>query len=217
MLLRQWGLLEDAAGEHTTQRLTDSAPIPACTYTRAKLNRTVEQTCNPGDLYFGTCSSQKSKVFGFRVHIDTSTEQVVDNWLLAPASMHDSGGLVGMYEGRPVQNPTILGDGAFNNPGWLSCVRHKHGSSVRLWAVPRQDSRTPWPVEFRRVVTKIRRRIETALSVLSTVFSVEQPASRSLTGLVSRVSTRILAYTLAFVTAPLLRLWGFQTPELEYV
>lgn len=216
VLLVQWGLLEDRQGQSTTERLTDSAPVAVCTYTRAKLNRTIEQTNNPRDLYFGVCPSKKSKLFGFRLHIDTSTEQVVDRWLLAPASMHDSNALTGMYEGRSVQNLTILGDGAFNNPGWLCSMRHKHGddgdcSCIRLWAVPRKDSRSPWPVEFRRLVTKMRRRVETAFAVLSTVFSVEQPASRSLSGLVSRVATRILAYTLAFITTPLLTLFGFHT------
>jgi hypothetical protein len=28
---------------------------------------------------------------------------------------------------------------------------------------------------------------------------------------VSRISTRMLAYTLAFITSPLLAFWGFQT------
>ena len=211
VLVKEWGLLQDEEGQETCERVIDSAPIPACTYTRAKLNRTIEQTGAPRDLYFGVSASKKSKVFGFRLHMSTSLGQVVDRWFLAPASMHDSHGLGGLYEGEKVANMLILGDAAFNNPGWLACMRHKYGSSVRLWAVPRQDSRTPWPVRFREVVTRMRRRVETALSVLCTVFNLEQPSSRSLTGLVSRISTRLLAYTLAFITTPLLAFWGFQT------
>jgi hypothetical protein len=130
--------------------------------------------------------------------------------------MHDSNGLSGMYEDEnstpgALYDLMVLGDGAFNNPGWLANMRHKHGKGVQLWAVPRTDSRTPWPTEFRRVVSKVRRRVETALSVLNTLFNLEQPASRSLTGLVSRVSTRMLAYTLAFISGPLLAISGFIT------
>lgn len=216
VLVKQWGLMEDEMGEYMTTRLTDSAPIPVCTYTRAKLNRTIEQTCAPRELYFGVSASKKTKVFGFRLHMDTSLEAVVDRWLLAPASMHDSQGLRGMYEEESlrrggVYDLMLLGDGAFNNPDWLASMQHKHGCDVQLWAVPRQDSRTPWPEQFRRLVSKVRRRIETAFSVLSEVFNLERPASRSLSGLVSRVSTRMLAYTLAFITGPLLPLLGFQT------
>lgn len=216
VMVEQWGLMDDENGEYVTERLTDSAPIPVCTYTRAKLNRTIEQTLEPRDLYFGVCSSKKTKLFGFRLHMDVSLDQVVGRWMLAPACMHDSKGLSGMYEDESTTRGAlydlmVIGDGAFNNPGWLASMRHKHGKGVQLWAVPRTDSRTPWPVEFRRLVSKVRRRVETALSVLNVVFSLEQTASRSLTGLVSRVSTRMLAYTLAFISGPLLAILGFIT------
>jgi len=36
------------------------------------------------------------------------------------------------------------------------------------------------------------------LSVLTTVFDIERPRSRSLAGLVCRISTRLLAYNLWF-------------------
>lgn len=216
VIVKQWGLMEDENGEYMTPRLTDSAPIPVCTYTRAKLNRTIEQTWEPRDLYFGVSSSKKTKVFGFRLHMDISLDQVVDRWLLAPASMHDSVGLRGMYEDEmssrgALYDLMLLGDGAFNNPSWLASMRFKHGPDVQLWAVPRKDSRTPWSEKFRSLVSKVRRRIETAFSVLSEVFNLEHPASRSLTGFVSRISTRMLAYTLAFITGPLLHILGFNT------
>lgn len=219
VIVKQWGLMEDENGQYMTHRLTDSAPIPVCTYTRAKLSRTIEQTLEPRDLYFGVCASKKTKVFGFRLHMDTSLDQVVDRWMLAPACVHDSRGLTGMYEDESltrgaVYDLMVLGDGAFNNPSWLASMRYKHGrgvQGVQLLAIPRTDSRTPWSSEFRRLVSKVRRRIETAFSVLNVVFSLEQPASKSLSGLVSRVSTRILAYTLAFITGPLLAFLGFHT------
>src|SRR5436309_9563915 len=123
--------------------------------------------------------------------MDTSLDQVVDRWMLTPACVHDSRGLTGMYEDESltrgaVYDLMVLGDGAFNNPSWLASMRHKHGPGVQLWAVPRTDSCTPWPVEFRWLVSRVRRCIETAFSVLSEVFNLEHPASRSLTGLVSR-------------------------------
>lgn len=214
VVVKQWGLMDDEHGTYVTERIVDSAPIPVCTYTRAKESRTIEQTWEPRDLYFGVSASKRTKVFGFRLHMDITMDHVVDRWMLSPASMHDSRGLGGMYEDESLARGAIydlmlLGDGAFNNPSWLASMRYKHGRGVRLWAVPRKDSSTPWPTEFRSLVSRVRRRIETAFSVLSEVFNLEHPASRSLTGFVSRVSTRMLAYTLAFITAPLLALSGF--------
>ena len=57
----------------------------------------------------------------------------------------------------------------------------------------------------------MRRRIETVFSVLSTVFHIEQPGSHSLAGLVSRLSTRLLAYNLCFIMGPILAQLGSQT------
>lgn len=224
VLLAQWGLLEteelgslgsEASSMHTTERINDSAPIPVCTYARAKQSRTIEQTWAPRELFFGVSSSRKAKVFGFRLHLDTTIDQVVDSWLLAPASMHDSQSLGGLHEGEDVCSLMILADGAFNDSAWLASVRHKHDDpSIKLWALPRRDARPTsksWSVEFRSFISRIRRRVETALSVMSTVFWLEQPGSRSLSGLVSRVSTRMLAYTLCFLTGPLLAFWGFHS------
>jgi len=81
-------------------------------------------------------------------------------------------------------------------------LRERH--NIQVWATPRQDSVEPWPAAFRQWATRLRRRIETAISVLVTVFDVERLGSRSLSGLIARVATRLLAYTLCFITGPLL-------------
>jgi len=203
VILGQWNLI--AVGD--TVRLTDSAPIPVCTYTRAKLNKTI---VHDRHLYFGYTPARKAKLFGFKLHLGTSTEQVIDEWewVLAPASLHDSQ-MSGLYEGEELTGLQLLADGAFNNPGWAAALRHKHNDDVKVWSVPRRDSRKPWPVGFRKVVATLRRRVETALSVLQTVFNIEQPRSRSLSALVCRIAARMLAYTLCFISGPLLSLLGF--------
>jgi len=61
---------------------------------------------------------------------------------------------------------------------------------------------------FKQLASRLRHRIETAFSVLVKVFNIEHPGSRSLTGLIARTATRILAYTLCFITGPLLARLG---------
>lgn len=180
-------------------RLLDSMPLPVCTYTRGKENQTL---C--GQEFFGVCSSKGTKLFGLRLQVTTTVDMLVDEWLLAPASIHDSQAVPAILE--DAEDLRIYADGAYNNPLAMQVLGRKHG--IELYAVPRKDSRTPWPEQFRRLVMKTRRRIETTFSVLNTVFHIEQLGSRSFDGLVSRVATRLLAHTLCFITPPFLAKLG---------
>lgn len=177
-------------------RLIDSAPIPVCTYRRARENRTVN-----GSEYFGVMSTRAAKLFGLRLYLTCTTNQVIDDWVLAPASYHDSQVLPAVFEHSSER--LVLGDGAYHNPTAEPLLQER---AVVGRAPPRRDNRNrpPWPEPVRRWVGYVRRRIETALSVLTSVFDIERPGSRSLMGLVCRISTRLLAYNLCFLTAPLL-------------
>lgn len=175
-------------------RLLDSAPVPLCTYTRGRENETAG-----GAEHFGFCSSKGAKYFGVKLCLTTSTNMVVDDWMLSAASHHDSELIGAMLE--DVYNMTFLGDGAFNKPTMEDILQRR---KIILLVPPRKDSRDPWPPELRALVGKVRRKIETTLSVLQTVFHIEEPRSHSSDGLFSRLATKLLAYTLCFITQPLL-------------
>jgi hypothetical protein len=188
-------------------RLLDSAPIMVATYTRGGDNRTLN-----GSAYVGVASTKGAKVFGLRLHITTTVGQVVDDWLLAPASSHDSTPMSAVFE--QAHDLLVLGDGAYQSPTLEPVLRERH--RVEVVAPPRRDSRTraPWSKAKRRWIGRLRRKIETALSILQTVFHIEQPAARSLRGLICRISTRLLAYNLCFATGSLLvQLGTKQTPN----
>jgi hypothetical protein len=146
-------------------------------------------------------STRAAKLFGLRLYLTCTTDQVVDDWVLAPGSYHDSQVLPAVFEQSSER--LVLGDGAYHNPT-AEPVLQAH--QVVVYAPPRRDNRKrpPWPEPVRRWVGYVRRRIETALSILTTVFDIERPGSRSLMGLVCRISTRLLAYNLCFLTGPLL-------------
>ncbi len=188
-------------------RLLDSAPIPLATYTRGGDNCTVN-----GSEYFGVASSKGSKLFGLRLHVTTTVGQVVDDWLLAPASLHDSTPMSGVFEHS--HDLLVLGDGAFHSPALEPVLRERH--RVEILAPPRKDSRKrePWSKAKRAWLGRVRRKIETAFSVLQTVFHIEQPNARSLRGVICRISTRLLAYNLCFLTGSLLvQLYTKTTPN----
>ena len=148
--------------------------------------------------------SRRAKVFGFRLHVPTTTQQIVDQWMLAPAAHHDGTLTPALLE--DAQALWVVGDNAFHNPmakEWLA--QHRE---IALVALPRRTARQAWPAPLHQQVNNIRRTIESALRVLCTVFHLERPGARSLAGLLSRITTQLLAYTLSFVV------WAFlPTPE----
>jgi hypothetical protein len=198
LLTHQHGLITDT----DRVRLLDSAPISITTYTRGKDNRTVN-----GSDYFGVAPSKGAKLYGFRLHLTATTDQVVDDWLLAPASYHDSTVMPVVFE--QAHDLLVLGDGAFHNPAWEPVGQARQ--QIEIVAPPRKDSRQPWPQAMRRWIGRVRRRIETVFSVLTTVFHIEQPGAHSLPGLVSRITTRLLAYNLCFIMGPILAQLGSKT------
>jgi hypothetical protein len=171
-------------------RLIDSAPIFVNTCGRGSRSSTLN-----GLEYFGIAKSHGAKVFGLRLVLTTSPNQVIDEWMLAPASIHDSVTMPAILEDG--QSLLVLGDGAYHNPAGEQVLAEKH--AVEILAPPRKDSLHPWPKELRRLVGRLRRQVETAIGILSVVFRVQRPSARSLQGLVCRISTRILAYNLCFV------------------
>jgi hypothetical protein len=190
-LISAWGLIRPP----DRYRLIDSAPIPVCTYMRASRNQTVA-----GPEYFSVMKSRGAKLFGVRLHLTVTTDQVVDHWLLAPAAPRDSKVMTAVFDGAT--DLIGFGDNAFHDP-----IEQDHllnHQNIRLYAALRKDALAPWPEVFRLLASRLRRRIETTFSVLTTVFNIERPGSRSLSGLIARVATRILAYTLCFITGPLL-------------
>jgi hypothetical protein len=78
-----------------------------------------------------------------------------------------------------------------------------------LLALKRDNQKERWPEGIQKILGYLRHRVETVFSVLTTVFSFERPKSRSLPGLINRVTTKILAHTISFFLAEIL------TPELS--
>ena len=194
-----WGLLPAADAE----RLVDSAPVPLATYRRASQSQTAS-----GPAYFSVMVTRSAKLFGVRLHLTVTPAGLIDTWVLAPAATHDSQVLPALLE--QARDQVVYGDGAYHNPTAAPALAAR---DVVVYAPPRRDSRqvAPWPAALRRQFSGVRQRIETVLSTLSTVFDLQRPRARSFQGVVCRISTRILAYTLCALTQPLLGHFGLAT------
>lgn len=179
----------------TTQervRLVDSAPITLMTYTRGSRAQSVV-----GSDYFGVITSKKSKFFGLRLHLTTTPDQLIDTWLLAPASAHDVTVLDALV--LDAQDLVLIADKAYNDADLEDRLwRKRH---IQLLPLRRSNQKQQWPDAVRRALGRVRHRVETVFSVLTTTFNIQRPRGRSLAGHVVRIATCILAHTLSFFMA----------------
>ena len=130
---------------------------------------------------------------------------MIDSWLLAPGSYDDRKPMAALLENR--QGLGVIGDKGYVSQE-LADRLWEDGEHL-LFALKRDNQKEQWPTGIQKLLGYLRHRVETALSVLITAFSFERPKSRSLSGLITRVTTKILAHTMSFFMAEIL------TPELS--
>lgn len=203
LLRDRWRTHHPLGPAEASLRLVDSAPISICTYTRGSRCQSIPIEWR--DEWFGVCTSKKTKFFGPRCHMLTTLDQMIDTWLLAPGSYEDRKPLIPLLEDR--QSLGVIGDKGYVSDDLAD--RLWEAGDHLLLALKRKNQSEQWPTGIQRILGQLRHGIETAFSVLTTVFNFEQPGSRSFTGMISRITAKILAYTLSFFLAEML------TPELS--
>lgn len=179
-------------------RVIDSAPIPICTYPRGSRCRSIPFEYR--DEWFGVCTSKKTKFFGPRCHATIELDQMIDSWCLAPGSYHDLRPVPVLLAGQ--RNLAVIGDKAYVSAD-LDDQVWEEGKHLNL-SLRKANQKNQWPSGIQTILSKIRHRIETAFSVLTTSFNLDKLGSRSYSGMLARATTRVLAYTLSFFLAEIL-------------
>lgn len=173
-------------------RLVDSAPVTLMTYTRGDQCQSVI-----GKAYFGVVTSKKGKFFGWRLHTTVTGDQLIDEWLVAPASIPDPKAMEALVQDR--RDLTLIGDKIYNDAALEERLWRK--KRILLLPLRKDNQKQQWPDGVQRTLGWLRHRIETVFSVLSTTFNVQRPRGRSLAGHLVRIATCILAHTLSFFMA----------------
>ena len=185
-------LREQKMDSNDPVRLVDSAPVTLMTYSRGARCQSVV-----GSEFFGVITSKKGKFFGLRLHVTTTVDQLIDRWLLAPASVPDPKALDDLV--LDCRDLVLVGDKIYNDAELEERLWRKR--RIQLLPLRKDNQKNQWPEATRRILGRIRHRVETVFSTLSTVFNVERPHGRSLVGHVVRIATCILAHTLSFFMA----------------
>jgi len=170
-------------------RLVDSAPVTLMTYTRGDACHSVA-----GKAHFGVVTSKKGKFFGWRLHTTVTGDQVIDDWMVAPAAVPDPQAMEALVADR--RDLTLIGDKISNDVGLEE--RPSRKKRIVLLPLRKDNQKSQWPAGVQRTLGWLRHRVETVFSTLTTVFTVERPRGRSLAGHLVRIATCVLAHTLSF-------------------
>lgn len=148
-----------------------------------------------GPEYRSVVISKRAKLFGHRFYATATVYQVIDHWMIAPAALKEGKMTPAFFEDQ--YNLLVLADYSFQSPldiHWL-----QENRNITLTTAKRKDALQPHPTRFRRLLRRLRRRIETAFGVMTVIFNLETPGFRRLGGLLCRLATTVLAYNLSFL------------------
>lgn len=167
--------------------VVDSFPLAVCKFGRARYCRSFRED----GANYGRCPSKKETYFGFKVHALVTLEGYITTFEVTPASVDDRGGLRDMVENQT--GLVILGDKGYTGRA-LAADMQKQG--VCLMPLKPPSYKEQWPKETRRLIFRLRRRVETVFSQLSEQLNAERVLAKSFRGLCTRLVNKILAHNL---------------------
>ena len=168
--------------------IVDSFPLEVCKFGRANFCKSFR---DEGATYSYN-PSKKETFFGYKVHAVTTAEGAVKLFEITSANIDDRAGLEDFSSVLPT-NCTIIAD-----KGYQSHKLEKNLADVgiSLLALRRNNSLQNYSANFRQMIFKMRRRIETDFSQLSSQFNIERVLAKKFQGLCVRILTKFLAFNL---------------------
>jgi hypothetical protein len=163
--------------------LVDSLPIDACQFARATFCRRFR-----GVADYGYDHLRKRTYYGFRLHLRTSREGVIESFLVTSARPADATVTPAL---DPPPGSVGIGDRGYYNPEMRRLLA---AGGVTLHAPYYQRSRDPDPERSRRLAS-IRYRIETVGSQLAGRYHMKTTQTRDAWHLIHRTIRKILSHT----------------------
>lgn len=168
--------------------IVDSFPLEVCKFGRAKFCKSFR---DEGATYSFN-ASKKETFFGYKVHAITTSEGAVKLFEITPANVDDRKGLEDFSAVLPV-NSIVIADKGYQSH---NLEKNLADIGISLLALRRNNSIQNYSSNFRQMIFKMRRRIETDFSQLSTQFNIERVLAKKFQGLCVRILTKFLAFNL---------------------
>ena len=171
--------------------IVDSFELEVCKFGRANFCKCFK---HEGATYSYN-PSKKQTFFGYKVHVLTTESEAVKFFEITSANVDDRVGLEDFSDSISIGS-TIIGD-----KGYVSEMLKEFLSvqGKKLLALQRDNFTQNYPTEIRRMIFKIRRRIETVFSQATDQLNIERVRAKSFRGLCIRLLFKFLAFNLCLM------------------
>jgi Transposase DDE domain len=149
---------------------------------------------------FGKVPSKKITIFGYKLHLLTTLNGLILDFILAPASVTD----LSVGEELLVQHEhlEVFGDKAFISAAVAAALWETR--SIHLHTIPRSNQTVQLPPDMRRLHNRVRQIIETVNGQLVEQFHIELNHAHTFWGLCARLVSKLTAHTLSIYLNQLL-------------
>ena len=167
-------------------KIVDSFPLINNKFGRAYFGKRLRDISS-----YGYCASKKETYYGMKVHVITDLNGNPIDYVLTKANVDDRDVL---FELSNLVNIDIL----FGDKGYVGNVSEelKKEKNIKLYALKRSNSKDPLSKNFRNMISKLRRRIETTFYQLNECFNIERVRSNSKIGLQASLEIKLLCFNI---------------------
>ena len=140
---------------------------------------------------YGYCASKKEKYYGMKVHVIVDLNGNPIEYVLTKANVDDRDVLHELSE-------LVYIDILFGDKGYVGPIEQelRDEKGIKLYALKRANSKNPLPKEFRNVISKLRRRIETTFNQMIEHFDIERVRSNSIIGVLAMLEVKFLCFNI---------------------
>ena len=172
--------------KNSKYKIVDSFPLINNKFGRAYFGKRLRDISS-----YGYCASKKEKYYGMKVHVITDLQGNPIDYVLTKANVDDRDVL---FELSSSVNIDIL----FGDKGYVGNISQelKEEKNIKLYALKRGNSKNPLPQNFRNMISKLRRRIETTFYQLNECFNIERIRSNSKIGLQTSLEIKFLCFNI---------------------
>lgn len=168
--------------------IVDSTPIEICKISWA--NRSGICSTEQIQPAFGYCAAQKTRYFGYKLHAVCDKNGIFHSYDFTPANVHDVNYLKDIK--HDFENCLLIGDrGYISKELQIDLFNY---SNINL-SVPMRKNQYEF-VAFSKTKSRIRKRIETAISQLNGQFNIHINLAKTFIGLATRVASKITSFTM---------------------
>ena len=186
----QRNLTRELSDPSCVYHVLDTTLIPAIVRVRA-----CRKGLFAGQATFGRSVSKTEWIYGFKVALSVSPEGVIFAFGLAEASSDERP--LGEFLITSDGHEAYLADKGFSSLEWERYWLGTHKALVA--ATPQKSARRAWPEDACRWAAGKRQLIEGVIWQLKDYFGLERHRAESLSGLLTRLATKVAAYTVGQV------------------